>query len=160
MPFSVAKSLGYLAVLCSIPGGVSGEERADQLAKRESPLKPRGFLSSCVDWGTVFNEKNKMAAHCRTTTGNWTWSVLNLNHCLLNNNGYLMAQDETSWANYQCSTEVDEESGRHVGHGIDLNEVVGNDNGNLFCGRHAYKGSVLSQHQVGWSGFDIVISQD
>ncbi|KAF4418797.1 hypothetical protein CGGC5_v016922 [Colletotrichum fructicola Nara gc5] len=117
-----------------------------------------------------------MAAHCRTTTGNWTWSVLNLNHCLLNNHGTLMAQDEgyffksakqcssdnttTSWANYKCSTELDENTGRYVDHSIDLNEVVGNDNGNLFCGRHAYKGSVLSQHQVSWSGFDIVISQD
>ncbi|KAH9225098.1 hypothetical protein K456DRAFT_59727, partial [Colletotrichum gloeosporioides 23] len=87
-----------------------------------------------------------MAAHCRTTTGNWTWSVLDLNHCLLNNYGYLMAQDEgyffksaapcvsdnttTSWANYQCSTEFDENSGRHVSHGIDLSKAI-----NLLCYR-------------------------
>ncbi|KAF4881167.1 hypothetical protein CGCFRS4_v015826 [Colletotrichum fructicola] len=77
-----------------------------------------------------------MAAYCRTTTGNWTWSVLDLNHCLVNNNGTLIAQDEgyffltadscssdnatTSWANYKCSTKAIERSGGNIDHDIDL----------------------------------------
>ncbi|KAK1975652.1 hypothetical protein LZ30DRAFT_786121 [Colletotrichum cereale] len=115
-----------------------------------------------------------MAAYCRATTGDWTWSVLDLNHCLVNNDGTLMAQDEgyfflsagscssdnstTSWANYKCSTEAEDGNGRHVDHGIDLNEVIGNDNGTLICGRQAYKGRVVSQEQVGWSRSGIMVS--
>ncbi|OHE93886.1 hypothetical protein CORC01_10785 [Colletotrichum orchidophilum] len=158
MVFPVVRVLSHLAVLCSAVRHVSGEQHADQIAERETPLQPRGFLGSCVDWGTLANEKYKMAAFCRTTTGDWTWSVLDLNHCMVNHDGSLMAQDEMSWANYKCSTQADNSDGRHVDHGIDLNLVVGNDNGTLFCGRQAYKGRVLSQEQVGWSDLGIVVS--
>ncbi|OHE90270.1 hypothetical protein CORC01_14429 [Colletotrichum orchidophilum] len=94
MASPVVRVLGHLAVLCSVLHHVSGEQHADQLAERETSLQPRGFLGSCVDWGTLMNEKYKMAAFCRTTTGGWTWSVLDLNHCMVNHDGSLMAQDE------------------------------------------------------------------
>ncbi|KAK0367399.1 hypothetical protein CLIM01_15245 [Colletotrichum limetticola] len=94
MASSVVRILSHLAVLCSVFPHVSGEQPADRLAERETSLQPRGFLDSCADWGTVMNEKYKMAAMCRTTTGDWTWSVLDLNHCMVNRDGSLMAQDE------------------------------------------------------------------
>ncbi|WQF77103.1 Putative cyanovirin-N [Colletotrichum destructivum] len=94
MAFSVTKALSRLAIVCSLLGHARGEWTAAQLIGRGGFLQPRGFLSSCVDWGTLRNEKNKMAAYCRTTTGTWRWSVLDLNHCLVNDDGNLMAQDQ------------------------------------------------------------------
>ncbi|KAK1702485.1 uncharacterized protein BDZ83DRAFT_736541 [Colletotrichum acutatum] len=118
------------------------------------------------------NERYKMVAFCRTTTGDWNWSVLDLNHCIVNRDGSLMAQDDgsfflsagpcssdnatKSWANYKCSTQNDDSDERHVDHGIDLNLVVGNDNGTLFCGQQPHKGLTLSQGQAGWSGLGVV----
>ncbi|KAK1634957.1 hypothetical protein BDP81DRAFT_451428 [Colletotrichum phormii] len=152
MASSVVKILSHLAVLCSVLPHVSGEQHADQLAERDTSLQPRGFLDSCVDWGgTVMNEKYKMAAICRTTTGDWTWSVLDLNHCMVNRDGSLMAQDDGHFFLRRSLTQNDDSDERHVDHGIDLNLVVGNDNGTLFCGRQAYKGLVYSQDQISWS---------
>ncbi|KAF4486457.1 hypothetical protein CGGC5_v005821 [Colletotrichum fructicola Nara gc5] len=174
MIFRDIKVLGHFVVLCSVLNHASGQQQVNQLVQREPSVQPREFLLSCVDWGTLKDEKYNMAAYCRTTTGNWTWSVLDLNHCLVNNNGTLIAQDEgyffltadscssdnatTSWANYKCSTTAIERSGGNIDHDIDLNGVVGNDNGTLVCGSHAYKGRVLSQEQVHWSKDGIVVS--
>ncbi|KAL4403321.1 hypothetical protein CABS03_15325 [Colletotrichum abscissum] len=152
----VVRVLSHLAVVSSVLRHVSGEQHAHQLVERQTSFQPRGFLDSCVDWGTLMNERYKMVAFCRTTTGDWNWSVLDLNHCIVNHDGSLMAQDEKSWANYKCSTQNDDSDERHVDHGIDLNLVVGNDNGTLFCGQQPHKGLTLSQGQVGWSGLGVV----
>ncbi|KAK0368233.1 hypothetical protein CLIM01_14409 [Colletotrichum limetticola] len=80
-----------------------------------------------------------MVAFCRTITGDWNWSVLDLNHCIVNHDGSLMAQDDgsfflsagpcssdnatKSWANYKCSTQNDDSDERHVDHGIDLSKT-------------------------------------
>ncbi|KAG7038379.1 hypothetical protein JMJ78_0014826 [Colletotrichum scovillei] len=151
MASSLVRVLGHLGVFFSVLRHVSGEQHADRLAERETSLQPRGFLGSCVDWGTVENRRNEMAAFCRTTTGDWTWSVLDLNHCMVNDDGSLMAQDDT---------QNDDSDGRHVDHGIDLNLVVGNDNGTLFCGRQAYKGVVHSQDQISWSDIGAIKVSD
>ncbi|WQF76883.1 Putative cyanovirin-N [Colletotrichum destructivum] len=145
MAFSITKALSRLAI-----GHTRGELTVAQLIGRGASLQPRGFLSSCVDWGTLRNEKNKMAAYCRTTTGTWRWSVLDLNHCLVNDDGNLMAQDHT---------EAEAGGGHTADHGIDLNDVVGNDSGVLFCGRQGFHGNVVNTEQVSWWGFDIVIRE-
>ncbi|CAI0650290.1 unnamed protein product, partial [Colletotrichum noveboracense] len=61
---------------------------------------------------------------------------------------------------YSCKPE-DENRGteRIIEHAIDLNKLVGNDNGTLFCGRQTFKGSMLSQEQVSWSVDGIEVSQ-
>ncbi|KAF4475514.1 hypothetical protein CGGC5_v015981 [Colletotrichum fructicola Nara gc5] len=119
-----------------------------------------------------------MAARCRSKTGCWTWSVLDLNHCIAYQDGrdkWLTAQDEgnffefaqpcssdnstTSWATYQCAPYAGNQGGQHLNLGIDLNKLVGNDNGTLVCGRQAFKGTMLSQEQISWSEDGIEISQ-
>ncbi|KAK2733960.1 hypothetical protein CKAH01_18996 [Colletotrichum kahawae] len=91
----VVKVLSHLAILSSMLGHVSAEQRAKLFVGRENdPLQPRAFLSSCNVWGTLGTEKNKMAARCRSKTDSWTWSVLDLNHCIVYKDRSLMAQDE------------------------------------------------------------------
>lgn len=60
----------------------------------EIQVLPEGFLSSCVDWGTLMNERYKLAAYCKTLSGKRQWSVLNLNDCLVNSQGQLVPQDK------------------------------------------------------------------
>ncbi|WQF77121.1 Putative cyanovirin-N [Colletotrichum destructivum] len=86
-----------------------------EVSERGVQNRADGFLSSCVDWGALLNEKYKVAAYCRSTTGGWQWSVLNLNSCLVNVQGELKAQDD-------C--EISAGAGRHTAHGIDLSRVA------------------------------------
>ncbi|KAK1658074.1 hypothetical protein BDP55DRAFT_720956 [Colletotrichum godetiae] len=53
-----------------------------------------GFLSSCVEWGALKNAKYEVAAYCPSLAGRYRWSVIDLNSCLVNIQGELVAQDE------------------------------------------------------------------
>ncbi|KAF4897231.1 hypothetical protein CGCVW01_v013752 [Colletotrichum viniferum] len=72
---------------------------------------------------------------------------------------YLSDNSTTSQAAYQCTPYDENHSGLHLYLRIDLNKLVGNDNGTLVCGRQAFKGTMLSQEQVSWSEDGIEISQ-
>ncbi|KAK1973591.1 hypothetical protein LZ30DRAFT_743087, partial [Colletotrichum cereale] len=66
-----------------------GRAEAAGVSRRDGLAHVHGFLSSCVDWGALMNEKYKVAAYCRPRTGTWRWSALDLNSCLVNLQGEL-----------------------------------------------------------------------
>ncbi|WQF76860.1 Putative cyanovirin-N [Colletotrichum destructivum] len=174
--FSQNKFLRYFFLLSDLMCVVLGRlGRAEsEVSKRGVQTRADGFLSSCADWGALMNEKYKVAAYCRSTTGGWRWSVLNLNSCLVNVQGELKAQDDglffrtcgpcwhdnstSSWANYACSCEISAGAGRHTAHGIDLNNLVGNDDGVLFCGNQRTHGEMVDEGSVTWSGPHLFIT--
>ncbi|UQC82545.1 uncharacterized protein CLUP02_08033 [Colletotrichum lupini] len=156
------------ALLCLLTGRL-GRASTD-VSGGSTQIGANGFLSSCVEWGALKNVKYEVAAYCPSLTGRYRWSVTDLNSCLVNIQGKLVAQDDglffrtcgpcwednstSSWANYACSCEIVAGQGRHTADGINLR----NDDGVLFCGSKRTHGQVVDDSRVTRSGSDLYLN--
>ncbi|KAK4213917.1 hypothetical protein QBC37DRAFT_400154 [Rhypophila decipiens] len=63
--------------------------KAADSATQPSTISKRSYASTCDDccvWGL---NNDLFKCRCRAQNGEWTWSTVNLNSCLVNNDGYI-----------------------------------------------------------------------
>lgn len=89
---SIYRLLFPAALLCLLTGRL-GRASTD-VSGGSTQIGANGFLSSCVEWGALKNAKYEVAAYCPSLAGRYRWSVIDLNSCLVNIQGKLVAQDE------------------------------------------------------------------
>ncbi|KAF6807469.1 hypothetical protein CMUS01_14122 [Colletotrichum musicola] len=103
-----------------------------------------GFAASCSSFTLNAQYPTLLYANCRTISGAWKTSHLSLNLCLANRCGTLASASRGGYAascatrfcqligsRYQCNCNGC--SNNEVFSIIELNDIVGNDNGDLIC---------------------------
>ncbi|WYZ43526.1 hypothetical protein EsH8_VI_001225 [Colletotrichum jinshuiense] len=116
---------------------------ADIFARQTMTLMG-GFAATCHSFSLNTYYPSLLYATCRTISGSWQSTYVSLNLCLMNSCGHLVSQPRGGYT-ATCATRYSELIGTRyqctcrgcnnndIFSIIELNDIVGNDNGELVC---------------------------
>ncbi|KAK1513232.1 uncharacterized protein CCOS01_14174 [Colletotrichum costaricense] len=120
------------------------EETSANISARQTMTLMGGMAATCNSFSMSNVYPTFLYANCRAIDGSWKTSYVSLDLCLANSCGRLVSASRGSYSNscsarycqligtrYQCTCRGC--SNNDVFSIIELNDIVGNDNGELIC---------------------------